>query len=253
MLSFGLVNIPVKVYTATKSKLPSFHYLHKECHTPLKYKRYCPKCKITVPWEDVVKGYEYEKGKYVILKDEDFERIALAQNKIINIIEFVKLSDIDPIYFDNAYYLEAEGVEKAYKVLLKGLKETGKVAVGKIVLKDKEHVVIIRPFNGLLVMHTLFYNDEIIKPKFPFMKKKIRITRQEIKMAKELINTLSGTLHLEKFKDRYREKLLQIIEAKLKGITPPIEINKEIKATKKLMSTLKESIMILKKKKKKHK
>ncbi len=255
MITFGLVNIPVKLYTARRSKRPSFRLLHKKCNTPLEYERYCPKCKIEVPWEDVVRGYEYEKGKFVVLSDEDFEKIALAKGKTIDVIEFVNLSEVDPIYLDNAYYIEPEETgEKAYLVLLDALKQTGKVAVGKIILKEKEHIVLIRPYGNLLVLHTLFYSDEIIKPDFPFLLKEHKVSRSEVKLAKELINAMSGTLHLEKFKDEYRERLLELIEAKLKGLVPPIEVQREVKATEELMKSLEESLKVVEKKrhKKKH-
>ena len=203
--------------------------------------------------EDVITALQNKDIK-VVENDEDFEKIALAKGKTIDVIEFVNLSEVDPIYLDNAYYIEPEETgEKAYLVLLDALKQTGKVAVGKIILKEKEHIVLIRPYGNILVLHTLFYSDEIIKPDFPFLLKEHKVSRSEVKLAKELINAMSGTLHLEKFKDEYRERLLELIEAKLKGLVPPIEVQREVKATEELMKSLEESLKVVGKKRHKKK
>ena len=253
VISFGLVNIPVKLYTARKKHIPSFKYLHKICGTPLKYERYCPKCDKEVPWEEVVRGYEYEKGKFVVLNDSDFERIAQTDTKRIDVIEFIEITDLDPIYYDNAYYVDVEkGGEKGLALFYRVLKDTGKAALGKVVFRDREHLVVIRPYNDTLILHTLYYSDEILPPPRKIGKLGIRLSPAEIRLAKELIDSLSGSLEIDQFKDEYKERLLHLIEGKIHGIEPSIPVEQEITETKELLASLKASVERLRKKGKKH-
>lgn len=218
-ISFGLVNVPIKMYTATEKKEIKFNYLHEKCGTPIKYERHCPTCDVEVSQEEIVRGYEYQKGQYVILRDEDFEAVPDERTKTIDIMDFVDLTEIDPIYFEKSYYLEpSQGGEKAYALLKKAMQETGKIAVAKVAIRSKETLVVLRVYQNVIAMATIFYPDEIrstagltgiqIEPK---------LHENEIQMATSLIQNLSGRFDASKYTDNYRETLMQIIRTKIAG------------------------------------
>jgi len=162
VISFGMVSIPVKLYTATESKDVSFNLLHKECRSRLKQLRWCPTHEREVPWDEVVRGYEYTKGQYVVLDDEDLESLPLASTHTIDLSAFVRLDEIDAIYYERSYYLEPDEVGlKPFALLMQALRKSHRVAVGKIALRSKEHLCTLRPHNGALVLETMFYADEI--------------------------------------------------------------------------------------------
>jgi DNA end-binding protein Ku len=166
--------------------------LHKKCSTPLNYERRCSTCNVTVPWEDIVHGYEYEKDKFVVIKDEELERIPATTSKSIDILRFFDLREIKPIYFDKSYYLEpTEGGERASALLREVIKDSGKVALAKITFKDKEHVGIIRVFHDALLLCTLYYADEIIKSEALNIPGKIELDPKELDLAKETRKTFS--------------------------------------------------------------
>ncbi|GAW92985.1 Ku protein [Calderihabitans maritimus] len=216
-ISFGLVNIPVKLYPATESKSIKFTYLHDRCKTPIKYKKVCPVCDREVGMEEIVKGYEYRKGEYIVLRDEDLEELPLNTIKTIDIIDFVNLEEIDPIYYQKSYFLApGEYGVKAYRLLYEALKETGKVAVAKVVLRSKEHLTSIRLYRNLLLMETMFYPEEIRTPEdIPEMRGKVQIHDNELKMAVTLIENLSTPFKPDKYRSEYREALRELIEKKL--------------------------------------
>ncbi len=218
-VNFGLINVPIKMFTATESKTISFKNLHKECHTPIKQKKYCPNCEREVEYEDIVKGYEYQKDSFVIIEEEDLEAIPGEKSKTIDIVEFVKLEQIDPIYFDKSYYLAPEDAgKKAYKLLVKALNETGKIAIAKVVIRSRESLVALRVYDEIMVMETMHYPDEIRNSnEVPGTNYELNISEQEIKMAKELIEGLATDFSPEKYDDNYRTKLLEIIESKVQG------------------------------------
>lgn len=248
-ISFGLVTIPVKMYAATEHKTLQFHYLHDKCKTRLSYERYCPKCDKVVPWEETVRGYEYEKGKYVVLRDEDFELIPLKTTKTIDIVDFVDLLDIDPIYFAKAYYLEPEEAGKnAYNLLREAMHEAGKVAIAKVVIREKEHLAALRVFKDVILMSTMFYPDEILSTEKLAIPHGVKTEHRELAMALELIEKLTGKFHPEKYTDEYRRKLLEIIKAKVKGIEVKLP-KKEKVEIEELMKALHESIELVKKEK----
>ncbi len=245
-LSFGLVNIPVKLFSATERKDIRFRLLHSDCHTPLKRPWYCPKCEVQVPWEGIVRGYELEKGNFVILEDEDFENIPLKTTKSVDIIEFVDLEDIDPIYYDRSYYLgPTETGIKAFELLRIVLLRKEKVGIAKVSIRNKESLVAIRPIEEGIVMSSLFYGDEIRDPLALGIPKKVEISEKEIEMAELLIDALSGDFVIDKYDDRYRETILNVIRAKIDGK----EIEKapiEIAETVDLMKALEDSIRSVK-------
>lgn len=217
-ISFGLVTIPVKLFAATESKEIKFNYLHKECKTPISYQKFCPTCQKELSTADIVKGYEYEKGKYVILQDEDFEKLPLDSIKAVQILDFVDLKEIDPIYYMKSYFLAPDdfGV-KAYKLLYQALLETGKIAIAKIFLRTKENLATLRIYQNCLLLETMFYPDEVRSPKsVPELNlEDVKIQENELQMAKSLIDNLTSTFDPGKYTSDYRQKLYDLIQAKI--------------------------------------
>jgi DNA end-binding protein Ku len=247
-LTFGLVSIPIALYTAVKEKTPTFKLLHSKCNTPLKYHRYCEHCDKIVPWEETVKGYEIKKGEYVVLSDEDFERVPLETVKKIEILSFVNHGEIDPIYFDAAYQIAPlEGGEEAYILLSEAMRELERVAIGKIAIHEKEHLVMIRNYQDILLLQTMHWPDELKEIEIALPK--IKINKEEIKIAKQLIEAKAKPFIPDEYKDEYREALEQLIKAKAEGKTlPPLKL--EVKKAKNLMKLLRESVEAEKKRSK---
>ncbi len=219
-ISFGLVSIPVRLFPATEQKDIKFRYLHKTCQAPVRYSRVCSACGQEVAQEDIVRGYEYEKGRYVIINEEDLEKIPDERTRSIDIVDFVNLDEIDPIYFDKTYYLAPGEVgEKAYALLWRAMSETGKIAVAKVVIRNKESLAVIRGLKeNILVMETIFYPDEIRDTRLlPGFEREVKLHDNELKMARELINSLATDFVPEKYDDQYRKKLLELIHAKIDG------------------------------------
>lgn len=218
-LTFGLVTIPVKLYTATEAKDIRFRLLHQSCMTPIQNKRYCPYHEEIVEWNDVVRAYEYTKGKFVPLTDEELDNVPLETAGTVNVNAFVDLGEIDPIFYDKSYYLAPdEGGQKAFRLLHDTLDESAKVAVGKVVIREKEHLISVRPYDGALVMSTLFYADEVRATEdIPELPVQARVHPNEKRMALQLIEGLAGTFSPAEYADEYRGALQKIIDAKVEG------------------------------------
>jgi DNA end-binding protein Ku len=217
-ISFGLVNIPVRLFAATENKGLKFRFLHEPCLTPIKYQKHCPTCEREVSQEEIVRGYEYEKGRFVIIREEDLERIPVKTTKSIDILDFVSITEIDPVYYDRTYYLEpADGGQKAYALLLQAMEGAGRVAVAKIVIRDKESLAAVRVREGCLVLETMFWADEIRSPAELKLPQQPEVHEKEIQMARSLIENLSAPFAPEKYTDEYRRALLEVIEAKVEG------------------------------------
>lgn len=217
-ISFGLINIPVKMYSASVERELRFHLMHEKDLSPINYARICRAEGIEVPHEDIVKGYEYRKGDYVILHDEDFAKANLKRTKAIEIFEFTKQSEIDPIYLEKPYYLEPdEHAAKAYVILREALNASRKVGIATYVLHDKEHLGILKAEGDVLILDQLRFKDEITRPdlKIPHLKTPAR----EIHMALELIDQLTKHFHPEKFHDSYTAEIKQVIAKKAHGKT----------------------------------
>ncbi|MBO8127330.1 MAG: Ku protein [Firmicutes bacterium] len=255
-ISFGLVHIPVKLYAATQENSLKFNYLHKECHTPIKYEKVCPACDRKVDKGEIVWGYEYEPGKYVVLEKEDFESIPLETTKTIDIIDFVSLAEIDPIYYANSYYLApAEGGQKPYSLLLKAMQETGKIAMAKVVLRKKEALASLRVYqNQALVLETMFYPDEIRSlEQIPELDHEPKIHGNELKMAVSLIENLSEPFQPERYKDNYRLALIELVHSKIEGEEIAVPTAGQGRAEViDLMTALEESIKATKEEKAQH-
>ena len=219
-ISFGLVNVPVKVYSAVSRKTVRFHQLHDKDGIPIRQKRVCPADDEEVPYEHVVKGFEIAKDQYVVIAPEELEALDPKKTRSIDIQEFVRLEEIDPIYYDSTYYLApAAGAEKAYGLLLKAMSETGKVAIGRVVLRTKEYLAAIRPADDVLVMVTMLFGDEVVDPdrldELPARDGKAG--KREVEMAQRLIESLSVEFDPGRHHDEYRERVLDLIERKAAG------------------------------------
>jgi DNA end-binding protein Ku len=223
-LSFGLVTLPVEMRTAVRDESLHFRLLHAEDNKPVKYERVCTKDGETVTWDEIVKGYEYTKGKYVIMTDEDFEAAALQSSRSIDILEFVKGDDIDPRFFEKPYYLvPGKGGDKAYALLREALRSTNSIGIGKVTIRQKMWLVGIRAVDEAIVVESLRFANELVDPEeysFPSGK---GLRPQELKMAEQLVSNFSDEFDPEKYTDQYRENLLKIISAKAKGKTIEFE------------------------------
>ncbi|MCM3692666.1 Ku protein [Neobacillus niacini] len=225
-ISFGLVNIPIKLHTATEDKDIKLRTLHNKCHAPIKYEKICTVCEEEVKPEDIVKAYEYTKGKFVVLDHEDLEKIRKEnEEKAVEIIDFVKMEEIDPVYFDRSYYMSPnEGGSKAYSLLRKALQESHKVGIAKIVIRSKEQMAVIRVYDNTLVMETIHFPDEVRRAAdVPNVPADDKVTDKELDTAIMLIDQLTSEFEPEKYTDEYRTALLELIEAKRSGqetVTP---------------------------------
>jgi DNA end-binding protein Ku len=245
-IRFGLVHIPVKVVSATRSQELHFHYLHERDCGRVKSQRICTKCGQVLDADDLVRGYEYEKGKYVPLAEEDFARVEVESSDTVPILTFVDPEDIDPLFFNKPYYLVPDkNGESLYTLLREALKQTHKVAIAKLAFHEREHVVVITPNGRALMLDVLYFADEISPPKgMALPKQHGQIEDEELALAKQLIGSMSGQFQPEQYKDSYREGLLALIDKKVEG--------EEIKTTPKrraapsnvvdLMAALKASI-----------
>jgi len=217
-INFGLVNIPVKLYSATENKGIVFHQIHSKCNTRIQEKRWCPKCNREVAWDEVEKGFEHAKDQYIAVTKKDLDSLPLPTKNTIIIQAFVKLSEIDPLYFDKNYYLKSE--EKAarpFNLLMNALSQKQMVAIGSFAMRSKERLCCLRSVGGNLLLDTLFYPDEI-KVDLNGIIPKIKTSKQELNMVSKIIDMMSQTFDVNMYKDNYREALEQVIEAKLEGV-----------------------------------
>ena len=223
-ISFGLVNIPIALYPATRREEFKFRLLRKSDLSPVNYKRVAEKDGKEVPWDQIVKGYEYEKGKYVVLKDEDFERVDLEATQTVDIQDFVNVDEIDPIYFYKPYYLEPQkGGDKAYALLRDALKDSKKVGIAKVVIKTRQYLAGVKPEDGALVLELMHFADELADTGKLHLPKKVEVGKREMNMAKSLIDSMSAKWNPEKYHDDYREALMEVIEAKVEAGGKEIE------------------------------
>jgi DNA end-binding protein Ku len=216
-ISFGMVSIPVKLYGATESKDISFNLVHATCGTRLQQRRWCPTDEVDVPWNEVARGYEYTKGEYVLLTDQDFERLPLPSKHTIELSAFVEEKEIDPVFYERSYYLEpADRAEKPYALLLKALEQKGLTALATITIRKKEQLCAIRPHDGTIMLETLYYPDEIRAERGADLSS-VKVSDRELEMAFTLIDIFRKPFDPSEYQDHYREALAQLIEAKLEG------------------------------------
>jgi DNA end-binding protein Ku len=246
-ISFGLVNIPIALYPATRREELKFRLLRKSDLSPVNYKRVAEKDGREVPWDQIVKGYEYEKGKYVVFKDDDFQRVDLEATQTVDIQDFVEQDEIDPMFFYTPYYLEPQkGGDKAYALLRDALKDTNKVGIAKVVVKTRQYLAGVKPEDGVLALELMHFADELADPEKLHVPKKTGVGKREMNMAKSLIDSMSSKWNPEKYKDDYREALMEVIEEKVEAGGKEIEEKpkKTPKPTKviDLVSVLQESL-----------
>ena len=243
-ISFGLIHIPVKLYTAVEEGGIDLDMLRREDLCPIRYARVCRDTGEEVPYQDIVKGYEYEKGNYVVLTDEDFKRANVAKTQTIDIFEFVDAGEIDPKLFEKPYYLEpTKQARKAYALLREALKKTAKVGVGKFVLRNREHLVVTKPEEDLIVLEQMRFLDEIRKPAGLDLPGKEEATERELEIAVKLIDQLTEPFRPELFHDTYRQELERVIAEKAQGETPrPKEETPRPTEVPDLMAKLRESL-----------
>src|SRR5919198_5785180 len=242
--SFGLVSVPVRMVGATESKELRFHFLDKRDLAPIGYDKVRRDNGEHVDNEDVIRGFEVEKGQYVPLEDEDLDRLDIELTKTIEICDFVDLEEIDPVYFRKAYYLlPEEGGEKPYRLLVRALEETGKVGIAKVVIRNKQHLACLRPYEGVLLLETMYYADEVRKPEsLDGDLGTARLQKAEVEMATSLVENLSEPFKPGKYDDTYRKELLDLIRAKTKGQPLPEPQEEEGGEVVDLMAALRESV-----------
>ena len=217
-ISFGLVNIPIALYPATRKEDLRFRLLRAKDLSPVNYKRVAEKDGKEVPWDQIVKGYEYEKGKYVVLKDEDFQRVDLEATQTVDIQDFVEQQEIDPVFFYKPYYLEPQkGGDKAYVLLRETLKKTGRVGIAKVVIKTRQYLAGVKAENNVLVLELMHFAEELADPNKLHVPKKIEPGKREVDMAKALVNSMSSKWDPKKYRDDYRDALMEVIEEKVEA------------------------------------
>ncbi len=246
-LAFGLVSFPVKLFSAARSESISFNQLHKTDNSRIKQMVYCQAEDKPIPRSEIVKGFEYEKDHYVVIDDEDIKKVAPSTAKVMEILEFVKTNEVDPVYFENSYYMAPDTAgEKPYALLFDTLKRTGYVGIAKVAMHNREHIVIFRPGNHGLLMHTMYYSHEIRKIE-EFRTDTSLVRDKEVELAQMLVESLAAPFEPDKYHDTYRDNLQALIDAKVKGqeiVEPPVQ---EPAKVIDIMEALKQSLMIAKK------
>ena len=241
-LTFGLISMPVRLYSGARGARISFHMLHRDDNTRVKQQLYCPTDERVVERNEIVKGYEYRKGEYVVVEPEELKKIEPKTAKAMEILEFVKVDEVDPVYFESSYYLQPdEGGEKPYALLVRALQETEYMGIAKLTMHNREYTVFLRPHDSGMMLHTMYYEDEVRKMAAP--KLDANIKPAEVKIAHQLIEALAGKFEPEKFHDSYEENVKKLIQAHLEGreveaVAKPAKPEKVVD----LMAALKQSL-----------
>ncbi len=242
-LTFGLISIPIHLFSAARGERLSFNQLHKECHSRLKQPLYCPTCQRMVERSEIVKGYEHEKEQYVLVEDEELAKVAPPSARAMEILEFVHLDSIDPLYFDASYFMVPEEAgRKAYQLLVKTMEGSGYAAIAKLWMHQREYTVIVRPRSNGLTLHTMYYENEIRQVAEYGQSDGIEVKEQEVKLAQQLVESLAGEFQPKKFHDEYQGRIKALIEDKLQGrqvATPP---QQQLAPVIDLMEALKKSL-----------
>ena len=222
-LAFGLVNVPIELHTAVRDSRPRFRMLHRQDESPIEYQRVCRSDGKPVAWEDLVKGYEYAKGQFVVLTKDDFETAALEKSRTIEILEFVNGEEIDDRYFEQPYYLApAKGAERAYAVLREALRKSGYVGVSRFIMRETQHLAALEVVDDALMLTMMRFAEELVDTAPLSLPDKSIVRDKELDMAEKLVGSLAGEWQPEKYKDEYRENLMRVIEAKMKGKSPKL-------------------------------
>jgi DNA end-binding protein Ku len=245
-ISFGLVSVPVRMFPATASKELRFHFVDRRDMSPIGYDKVNKETGKSVPSDDIVRGFEFEKGRFVEVTEEDIDRLDVELTHTIDICDFVSIEEIDPLFFRKGYYLlPQEGAEKPYRLLVRALAETGRVAVAKVVIRNKQHLACVRALEDALVLETMYYADEVRRPEEA---PKPKVSPAEVEMAKTLVENLAADWDPERYHDRYRSELLELLERKAEGEPLPEAHEAEEGEVVDLMEALKQSVAATKKK-----
>ncbi|WP_059102726.1 Ku protein [Shouchella shacheensis] len=256
-IQFGLVHIPIKLHTAVENKDIKLRQLHKKCHTPISYQKTCSHCEETVEKDDIIKAYEYAKDQFVVLEEEELKQLKKDnEDKAVQILDFVQLAEIDPIYFDRSYFLApGEGGAKAYALLQKALSDSDKIGVAKIIIRSKEHLAIVRTYKQALMMETIYFPDEVRNVQdVPSLPEEPNVDEKELKTALLLVDQLTTEFDADKYTDEYRKDLLELIENKKNGeetVTTSPKTDEPAANNTDLMSALEASLERTKPKRKK--
>jgi DNA end-binding protein Ku len=227
-ISFGLVSIPVELHTAVRDHRPRFRLLHAEDRSPIKLQRVCQREGQPVGWDDLVKGYEYEKGRFVVLGKEDFEAAALEKSRTIDILDFVEASELDLRFLETSYYLApGKGGDRAYALLREAMRQTGRVGIAKIILREAQHLVAVSVMDKALLLTMMRFADEVVDPASFNFPASGEIRKPELEMARTLVESLGDQWSPDKYTDEYRANLMRIIAAKAKGKRPRLEAEEE--------------------------
>jgi DNA end-binding protein Ku len=243
-LTFGLISIPIRLFSAARSERISLNQLHNVCKTRIRMPLFCPQCDKQVPRNEIIKGYEYEKDQYVLFDEAELDKIEPQSARAMEILEFVKVDEIDPLYFDASYYVtpEEEG-KKAYQLLLAAMEESGYAAIAKLTMHQREHIVVVRPRAKGMTLHTMYYTSEIRQvAEYGQSDKTVEPKPQEKKLAEQLIESLAAKFEPEKYKDQYQEGMRAMIEAKQQGLEVAEAPHPKLAPVIDLMEALKKSI-----------
>ena len=249
-LTFGLISMPVRLFSGARSTRISFHMLHRDDHTRVKQQLYCPADERVIDRSEIVKGYEFRKGEYVIIEPEEIKKIEPKTAKAMEILEFVKQEEIDPVYFESSYYLAPdEAGRKPYTLLSRAMKQTGFVAIAKLAMHNREYTVFLRPYEDGLMLHTMFYEEEIREA--PSVSGHSEIKEGEVKVAHQLIQALAAEWDPEKYHDTFEDNLKKLIKARLEGKeVTAVEKPRKVAPPTDLMAALKQSLSAMEHQKK---
>lgn len=243
-LTFGLISMPVRLFSAARGSRVEFHMLHRPDHVRIKQQLYCPQDERVISRDEIVKGYEYEKGEYVVIEPADIKKIEPKTSKAMEILEFVKESQIDPVYFESSYYLVPEEAgERPYALLTRALEESEYVAIAKLSMHDREYTVFLRPMNNGLMLHTMYYENEVRQVEQYGKTGGVELKEAELKVAHQLVEALADDFDPKKYHDAFEENVRKLIQARLEGKeTPAVEKPRKLAPVVDLMAALKESL-----------
>ncbi|MCA0987767.1 Ku protein [Guptibacillus algicola] len=243
-ISFGLVNIPIKLYSATENKDIKMRYLHEKCHTPIKYEKTCPNCEKALESDEIVRGYEYEDGKFVIIERDEIEALAQEKSKSVEIVDFVELDDIDPVFFNRSYFIGPnDNGSKPYMLLKKAMETSGRIGIAKITIRSKEHLAAVRVYKNGLMMETMYFPDEVRElDHVPDLPEEMDLSDKELKMAQQLIEQLTTEFDPSQYQDERREAIMALIQSKISGDDIKVVKEKPKKNVVDLMDALQASL-----------
>ncbi|HLW80266.1 MAG TPA: Ku protein [Terriglobia bacterium] len=242
-LTFGLISVPVRLFSAARTEHISLNQLHRECMTRVKMPLYCPTHQRIVERSEIVKGYEYEKGQYVLVEDEEVKKIAPPSASSMEILEFVHAADVDPLYLDASYYMIPEDPgRKAYQLLMATMEETGRAAIAKLAMHQREYIVLVRPRDHGLTLHTMYFADEVRALPEYGEKGEVKVKPEEVKLARQLVESLAGEFDPAKYHDEYKVRLKEMLAAKLEGQEVAVAAQPQLAPVIDMMEALKKSL-----------